>query len=141
MISAGNVTVMISNMDRAIQFYTETLGLKLTNRFGDNWATVEAGRGLTIGLHPASPRHPAPGTKGSMMLAFEITEPIEHVIARLTEKGVHFTGPVIRDEPGNFVDLEDPDGNVIYLWEVSPGEVDHAVVPSSELSHAGADRA
>ncbi|MEP6963134.1 MAG: VOC family protein [Acidobacteriota bacterium] len=86
-------------------------------------------------LHPASPRQPAPGTKGSMMLAFEITEPIERVVSRLTEKGVHFTGPVIRDQPGNFVDLEDPDGNVIYLWEVDP-----AITPSSELSHAGGDR-
>ncbi|HEX4134941.1 MAG TPA: VOC family protein [Bryobacteraceae bacterium] len=56
MISGGNATVFVSNMDAAVRFYTEVLGLKLTNRFGDNWATVEAGKGLTIGLHPASPK-------------------------------------------------------------------------------------
>jgi catechol 2,3-dioxygenase-like lactoylglutathione lyase family enzyme len=44
MITGGNATVFVSNMDRAVQFYTEVLGLKLTNRFGDNWATVEAGK-------------------------------------------------------------------------------------------------
>ena len=39
-------------MDNAIRFYTEVLGLKLTNRFGNNWATVQAGKTLVIGLHP-----------------------------------------------------------------------------------------
>jgi catechol 2,3-dioxygenase-like lactoylglutathione lyase family enzyme len=92
MISGGNATLFISNMDQAVQFYTQVLGLKLTNRFGDHWATVEAGKGLTIGLHPASPKFPAPGTKGSMMIALEITDSIERVVARLAEKGVSLKG-------------------------------------------------
>jgi predicted enzyme related to lactoylglutathione lyase len=44
MISGGNATVFVSSMDRAVDFYTGVLGCKLTNRFGDNWATVEAGK-------------------------------------------------------------------------------------------------
>ena len=118
MVKGGNATVFVSNMDQAVQFYTEVLGLKLTNRFGDHWATVEAGKGLTIGLHPASPQYPAPGTKGGIMLGLEIDEPIDRAIARLTERGVRMTGPVVKSEPGNFVHLEDPDGNDIYFWEV-----------------------
>jgi catechol 2,3-dioxygenase-like lactoylglutathione lyase family enzyme len=117
MISGGNATVFVSNMDTAVHFYTEVLGLKLANRFGNGWATVEAGKGLTIGLHPASPKHPAPGTRGAMMLGLELDEPIERVVARLTDKGVRIKGSIVRDEPGNFVSLEDPDGNEIYLWE------------------------
>lgn len=50
MITGGNATAFVSNMDASIRFYTEVLGLRLTNRFGDSWATVEAGKGLTIGL-------------------------------------------------------------------------------------------
>src|SRR5215472_12167280 len=99
MISSGNATVFVSNMDRAVRFYTEVLGLKLTNRFGDHWATVEAGKGLTIGLHPASPQYPAPGTKGGIMLGLEIDEPIDRAIARLAERGVRMTGPVVKSEP------------------------------------------
>ncbi len=118
MISGGNATVFVSNMDAAVQFYTQVLGLKLTNRFGDNWATVEAGKGLTIGLHPASPKYPSPGTKGSMMLGLEIDEAIEKVVARLGDRGVAVRAPIVRAESGNFVHLEDPDGNEIYLWEV-----------------------
>ena len=131
MISGGNATVFVSNMDHAIQFYTEVLGLKLTNRFGDNWATVEAGKGLTIGLHPASPKHPAPGTKGAMVLGMEIDEAIEAVIARLGRKGVQIKGSITRTEAGNFADLEDPDGNAIYLWETV-----YKTVPKTEFVDA-----
>jgi predicted enzyme related to lactoylglutathione lyase len=120
MISGGNATVFISNMDVAVRFYTEVLGLKLTNRFGNNWATVEAGKGLTIGLHPASPKYPAPGTRGSMMLGLEIDEPIEGMVARLSDKGVQIKGSIIDDYSGKFAHLEDPDGNEIYLWETHP---------------------
>lgn len=119
MISGGNATVFISNMDRAVRFYTETLGLKLTSRFDDHWATVEAGKGLTIGLHPASPKYPAPGTKGSIMLGLEVDEPLDRVTARLGEKGVRIQGSIVQDGAGKFLHLEDPDGNEIYLWEVN----------------------
>jgi catechol 2,3-dioxygenase-like lactoylglutathione lyase family enzyme len=129
MITGGNATVFVSNMDNAVRFYTEILGLRLTNRFGDHWATVDAGKGLTIGLHPASPKYPAPGTKGSMMLALEIGISIEQATARLSERGVRIGG-IVRDFAGNFADCEDPDGNPICLWEVSQE------VPESELAHS-----
>lgn len=117
MISGGNATIFVSNMDAAVHFYTEVLGLKLTNRFGDHWATVDAGRGLTIGLHPASSKYPAPGTRGSITLGFEIDEPIEEVVARLQSKGVRTTGAITREEAGSFAQFEDPDGNPFYFWE------------------------
>ena len=103
MITGGNATVFVSNMDNAVQFYTEVLGLRLTNRFGDHWATVDAGKGLTIGLHPASPKFPAPGTKGAMMLGLETGISIEQAVARLSERGVK-VGGIIRDSTGNFAD-------------------------------------
>src|ERR1700683_1243271 len=98
MITGGNATVFVSNMDRAVQFYTEVLGLKLTNRFGDSWATVDAGKGLTIGLHPASPKYPAPGTKGGIVLGMEVEGAIDKVVASLGKKGVQFKDAVIRSE-------------------------------------------
>ncbi len=137
MISGGNATLFISNMDAAVHFYTQVLGLKLTNRFGNDWATVEAGKGLTIGLHPASPKYPAPGTKGATMIGLEINEPIDAVVARLTEKGVSIKGSVIRGEAGNFAHLDDPDGNEIYLWEVDPRTVP-ATDFETELVQTGA---
>jgi catechol 2,3-dioxygenase-like lactoylglutathione lyase family enzyme len=122
MISGGNITVMISNMDASVRFYTEILGLKLANRYGDHWATVDGGQGLTIGLHPASSKHPAPGSKGGMLIGLEIDEPIEGAVADLKAKGVRFSGPIVNDAgSGSFAYFEDPDGNSLYLWETNPG--------------------
>jgi catechol 2,3-dioxygenase-like lactoylglutathione lyase family enzyme len=138
MISGGNVTVYVSNMDAAVRFYTEAFGLSLTNRFGDRWATVQAGpsywttdevgAGLVIGLHPRSPKHPAPGTKGAVGFGLETYAPIENVMARLAEHGVRITGDIIRYEAGNVVALADHDGNPTYVNEFPPD-----MVPESDL--------
>ncbi len=117
MISGGNATIIVADMDRSIRFYTEILGLKLTNRFGNSWATVDAGATLTIGIHPASAQYPAPGTKGSIILGLDVDVPIEKAVSRLAQHGVPMKGSIVRSEPGNFVHLQDPDGNEIYLWE------------------------
>lgn len=117
MVSARNATIIVSYMDRSIQFYTDILGLKLTNRFGYDWATVSAGEGLTIGIHPASAKYPSPGTKGAIILGLDIDVPVEEAVRKLAQHGVSIKGSIVRSEPGNFANLEDPDGNEIYLWE------------------------
>jgi len=120
MIAGGNATIIVADVDRSIRFYTEVLGLQLTNRFGNDWATVSAGEGLTIGIHPSSARYPLPGTKGAILLGMDIDVPIEKAISQLAGHGVTVTSGVTRSDAGNFVHLEDPDGNEIYLWEKVP---------------------
>src|SRR3954453_8962738 len=117
MFSSGNVTLYVTNMDRAVRFYTEALGLKLQYRFGDHWASVELGKGLTIGLHPASTENPA-GRKGSMAIGLELTGSIEDAMAKLGAKGVQFHGVVNDGKAGKFAHFEDPDGNTLYLAEL-----------------------
>lgn len=60
MFSGANVTVMVSDMDRSIRFYADTLGFELVNNYGGHWAEIQA-PGVRIGLHPggktASPAH------------------------------------------------------------------------------------
>src|SRR5580700_8790981 len=87
MFSGGNVTVYVSNMDRAVRFYSETLGLKLAYRFGDHWASIEAGTGLTIGLHPASSENQA-GRKGSMAIGLQLKGSLADAVSALKGKGV-----------------------------------------------------
>ncbi len=117
MFSSGNVTVYVSNMDAAVRFYNEILGLKLAYRFGDHWASVELGKGLTIGLHPTSEHSPA-GRKGSMAIGLELSGSIHEAVKSLGAKGVHFLGPVEEGKAGSFVSFEDPDGNLLYLAEL-----------------------
>ena len=123
MFSSGNVTVYVSNMDAAVRFYTETLGLKLAYRFGDNWASVEVGRGLTIGLHPGSGKSPA-GRKGSMAIGLELDGSIREAVRSLEAKGVKFLGPINEDKAGSFAAFEDLDGNLLYLAELKWSHVE-----------------
>ena len=115
MLAGALATVYVSNMDRAVRFYTETLGLRLAYRFGDHWASVDAGKGTMIGLHPATSEFPA-GRRGSISIGLEVTEPIEQVVAALAARGVRFDGPVVDDKAGQFAPLSDPDGNPLYLY-------------------------
>jgi catechol 2,3-dioxygenase-like lactoylglutathione lyase family enzyme len=50
-IKTANVTVMVKNMDKSIDFYT-SLGLELKQRWNNHYAQVAA-PGVIIGLHPA----------------------------------------------------------------------------------------
>ena len=120
MIAGGNATIIVQDMDRSIRFYTEVLGLKLTNRFGNDWATVSAGEGLTIGIHPASAKYPAPGTRGAILLGLDIDIPIDQALSRLARHNVKIRGAAVSSPEGNFAHLEDPDGNELYLWEKLP---------------------
>jgi Glyoxalase/Bleomycin resistance protein/Dioxygenase superfamily. len=87
MITGGNVTIFVANMDASLKFYNEVLGLNISSHYGDHWASVEAGP-FTIGLHPKSEKYPAPGTRGSMMIGLGIDEPIAEAAARWKSLGV-----------------------------------------------------
>lgn len=121
MFSSGNVTIYVENMDRAVKFYTETLGLKLAYRFGDHWASVELGKGLTIGLHPASAQ--SPRGQGGMAIGLELAGSIEDAVHRLEAKGVRFGTTVNDAKAGKFAHFQDPDGNLLYLAELNWGHV------------------
>jgi catechol 2,3-dioxygenase-like lactoylglutathione lyase family enzyme len=118
MFSSGNVTVPVSNMDRAVRFYSEVLGIKLAYRFGDHWASLELGKGLTIGLHPASSES-APRVEGGMAIGLELSGAIEDAVSKLEAKGVRFHGVVNEGKAGKFAHFEDPDGNTLYLAQLN----------------------
>ena len=121
MIYGGNATVYVSDMDKAVRFYTEVLGLKLTNRFGNHWATIQAGKSLVIGLHPLRAGSPAPGTRGSVQIGLVLAQdhPIEQFADRLRTHGVDVS-EIIESEAGNYINFEDPDGNPIYVGDWDP---------------------
>lgn len=130
MISAGTATVYVSDMDAAIRFYSEILGLKLTNRFGNAWATVQVGETLVIGLHPRSAHHPEPGTKGSVQIGLVLRdEPITEFAARLRRHGVEVSD-IIESQEANYVSFADPDGNPIYV-----GDQDYVVAAADKSTH------
>lgn len=147
MISNGNATIHVSDLDAAIEFYTRQLGLRLTNRISDRWATIDAGpsywtsegiaAGLTLGLRPASIQYPPPGTTGGVGFGFETYKRIEDVAAQLKGRSVRVTGDVTSFEAGKVVAFTDLDGVATYAWEFSEemlAEVNRESVPATLLS-------
>ncbi len=116
MVTGGNATVYITDMDAAIGFYTTVLGMTVTSRYGGHWATLEAG-GFTVGLHPEDAKQPGPGTHGAIMVGLNV-DGIEAARERLREGGAKDVGEVVRGDGGSFVHFHDLDGNALYLWEM-----------------------
>ncbi|MDB2439446.1 VOC family protein [Hellea sp.] len=122
MINGGNASVYITDMDKAVEFYTDSLGLKLKTRLGNEWAEVEAGDGLIIGLHLARPPETvAAGTVGAINIELRVTEKMESVVQVLSKRGVTFEGDILNYENVRIASLLDPDSNVIILAEVLHG--------------------
>ena len=85
----------VSDMDRAVAFYRDTLGLKL--RFASPfWSEFDTGS-VGLALHPASDRNPA----GSVQLGFT-TPDLPGVYAAREAAGLSFTAPP-KDEHGTLL--------------------------------------
>ena len=112
------VNVFVRELDRAVAFYRDTLGLQLAmSDAGHGYASFDAGP-VRLGLAVAGPDQPdLVGRLTGVGLAVDDLES-EH--ARLEKLGVVFPMPPTRQSWGGFMALvEDPDGNTLYLDEVA----------------------
>jgi len=122
MIQGGTATIYVSDMDRAVQFYTGALGLKLVSRYGNEWASIDAGGGLVLGLHPGKSRHDAAEKRAveAIEIGFTVQQPLDQVCAELKRRGVELQD--IPEDPRaaiRLVRFHDPDGNGLYLYSPS----------------------
>jgi predicted enzyme related to lactoylglutathione lyase len=106
-------------MDRAVAFYQDVLGLALRTRIGDEWAELEAGPGLTIGLHLARPPETATaGTPGAINVELQVAGTMEEAVSQLDARGAAIEGEIANFEHVRIATVRDPDGNAILLAEV-----------------------
>ncbi len=125
MIAGGSTTLIVSDLDRAVRFYVETLGFKLRAREGENetaYAEVDGGDGVVLGLHPSTGRVNTKelSERGSMSIRLVLNQPIAEVFEVLSNRGVAFHGAIREDGPLKLAFFADPDGNVLYLFERAP---------------------
>ncbi len=115
------VRYMVSDVDSAIDFYTEHLGFVVSQRF-PVFAMVSR-EDLTLWLSgpETSARRPMPDGRepepgGWNRFVIEV-EDLESVVERMTRAGVRFRNEVISGPGGKQVLAEDLDGNPIELFE------------------------
>lgn len=105
-----------TDMDRTVEFYHGVLGLKLLFKRED-WSEFEIdGQRLAFCKVDTASENNDSFIPGVSFLA----QPIEQVIATLTQKGVHFTEELEVYPYGKLASFRDPDGNILGLYEPPP---------------------
>jgi len=112
-LTASMIYYYVTDMDRAIKFYTEVLALPLKVRFENHWAEVDAGP-ITIGLHPTD----SPPKQGGGTISCNVKD-LESFVKEIKSKGAK-VGKIQSPERGKFVMVSDPDGNEIHVVEFDP---------------------
>jgi predicted enzyme related to lactoylglutathione lyase len=107
------VWVPVSDMDRALEFYGDTLGLDIEQQ-EDDWSMVVAGA-VRIGLNGRNEENS--GGEGGAVIAFAVSDDIEDSVSELSAAGVEIAGGVSEHPWGKVATFLDPDGNELQLYE------------------------
>lgn len=101
------------DMEAAVAFYRDVVGLTLLRREGDRWAEFDAGS-LRFALHGRGADRPVPAG-GTAVFAVDDLDEARWALER---KGVRFEDHVGETEDGaRFAGFRDPDGNIVQIIE------------------------
>lgn len=126
-LRVGHVHLKVSQLERAIAFYRDAIGLTLTQRFGAQAAFLSAGGyHHHIGLNTwesAGGRPPGPGTTGlyHSALLYPTRAALGRALQRLLAMGIELDGAADHGV-SEALYLHDPDGNGLELYWDRPPE-------------------
>lgn len=126
-VRMGHVHLKVSDLERAIGFYSGVLGFEVTQRFGGSAAFLSAGGyHHHIGLNTwesAGGAAPAAGTTGLYHLAilYPTRAELGDALRRLVQAGVSLDGAADHGV-SEALYLRDPDGNGVELYWDRPKE-------------------
>ena len=110
-----------SDIEKAIEFYRDILGLELYGYFEEvKWAEFNAGN-ATFAINDPSGFDPnAKAQTGGAAVAFSV-EGLEAFVEQLQAKGVTVTVPPNETPVCRFACISDPDGNSVWLHNRKDG--------------------
>jgi len=123
--NVATVRYLVSDVDRAIAFYTQVLDFELEQQNGPVIAIVSHGPLLLLlsgaassGARPMPDgRRQEPGGWNRILI---YVDDIDAQIKKLQAAGAHFRNSVEAGPGGKQIQLDDPDGNPIELHEAPP---------------------
>jgi glyoxylase I family protein len=116
------VRYQVHDVARSIEFYTRQLGFNLEHQHLPDFAAVSLGElKILLSGHSASGSRPMPDGQrqepGGWNRVVLRVENLAACIATLNEARVHFRNELEAGPGGKQIQLEDPDGNPIELFE------------------------
>ena len=123
-VGLWGVRYQVKDVSRSVQFYTQQLGFKLGRQVLPAFAQVSVGNLKLIlsgpgasGSRPMPDGHPQePG--GWNRVVLQVTE-LPSRIEALKKAGLHFRNQMEVGPGGKQIQVEDPDGNAIELFEAA----------------------
>jgi catechol 2,3-dioxygenase-like lactoylglutathione lyase family enzyme len=118
----AQVRYFVADVDTAVRFYVDALGFSVVQQFGPNMAILE-NDDLTLWLAGpgASASRPMPDgavpTSGGWNRFVLQVEDIAGTIEELRSRGARFRNEVVTGPGGQQILVEDPDGNVVEVFE------------------------
>jgi glyoxylase I family protein len=121
----AGVRYQVKDIERSVAFYTQHLGFKLEQQSGPAFASVSNGN-LTLWLSgpKSSGSRPMPDGRqqepgGWNRIALEV-EDLPSRVAEMKKAGLRFRNEIETGPGGSQIQLEDPDGNPVELFEPAP---------------------
>jgi len=109
----SNVWLPVTDMERALRFYGDTLGIPVKDNYGE-WAILELD-GLTIGLNARDSEQPGP--EGGAVISFRPASGLAEAVEQLQGRGVEVVDGITEHDWGRIAAFKDPDGNSLELFE------------------------
>ncbi|WP_437817490.1 VOC family protein [Sorangium sp. So ce1078] len=126
----------VTDVDRAVRFYTERLGFALDLQAGAEFAAVSRGDlRLLLSGPGSSGARPMPDGRAQVAGGWNrvvlYVDDFAEIIDRLRAAGTPFRNDIERGMGGAQVQIEDPDGNPVELHEASEGSTSAAASPAA----------
>lgn len=112
----GAVILLVSNMEKSIKFYSDTLELPVKSRSKD-W-TEFFNNDTVLALHPAPEKRKMLKTGSGILVGFEVTD-LDSTVKKLKEKRVKFFKRPKEEPFGKHAIVQDPDGHLISIAELN----------------------
>lgn len=118
----ASVRYFVTDVDRAVGFYTESYDFKLQQQFGPNMAILKrddltlwlAGPNASASRPMPDGRRPEPG--GWNRFVIEVAD-LPATVATLKAQGARFRNDIVTGPGGQQILAEDPFGNVVELFQ------------------------
>jgi len=121
----AGVRYQVKDVDRSVAFYTQHLGFKLDQQSGPAFASISNGNLILWLSGPKSSgsrpmpdgRQQEPG--GWNRIALEVDD-LPSRVAAMKKAGLRFRNEIETGPGGSQIQLEDPDGNPVELFQPAP---------------------
>ena len=113
----ANVWVPVEDIERALDFYHNTLGFPVIKQDGP-WAEIDA-NGLNVGLNAREVQGARTG--GGPVITLRPESELEEAVEDLESKGVEFSAEISEHEWGRVATFKDSEGNDLQLYEPPGG--------------------